>query len=212
MTSPTTQVRPGTERVTDRLAGSLRSVPAAVGAVGAARVVGLAGAGVAAAAARAVGDDDGVVLCPIRRITGGWCPGCGASRAASHVVRGEFAEAWTDHPWVVLATMQLAAALALAAAMSLVVRPLSGARVRPLAGARVRPLAGARVRPLAGARVRPLIGARVRPLAGARVRPLGGLPGAAMTRPAIALGIVNAALLVGVYAVRLASGAIPAPF
>lgn len=70
---------------------------------------GLAAVGFAAVAAIAsAGDDDGVVLCPFRRCTGGYCPGCGATRAANRLVRGDLAASWTHHPWVVLLAVQTA--------------------------------------------------------------------------------------------------------
>lgn len=51
--------------------------------------------------------DDGVVLCPFRRCTGGYCPGCGATRAANRLVRGDVGAGWANHPWVVLAAVQV---------------------------------------------------------------------------------------------------------
>jgi hypothetical protein len=52
--------------------------------------------------------DDGVVLCPLRRCTGAYCPGCGATRAANRLVRGDVGASWSHHPWVVLAAVQAA--------------------------------------------------------------------------------------------------------
>lgn len=52
--------------------------------------------------------DDGVVLCPFRRCTGGYCPGCGATRAANRLVRGDVGAGWEHHPWVLLAAVQVA--------------------------------------------------------------------------------------------------------
>lgn len=52
------------------------------------------------------GTDDGPGLCVFRRCTGGYCPGCGLSRATKHLSRGEIGGAWQDHPWVVLAAGQ----------------------------------------------------------------------------------------------------------
>lgn len=54
--------------------------------------------------------DDGVVLCPFRRCTGGYCPGCGATRAANRLVRGDLRASWSHHPWVVLVAAQIVAA------------------------------------------------------------------------------------------------------
>jgi hypothetical protein len=53
------------------------------------------------------GADDGVVLCPFRRCTGGYCPGCGATRAAHRFVRGDLTGSWAHHPWIVLAAVQV---------------------------------------------------------------------------------------------------------
>ena len=53
--------------------------------------------------------DDGFVLCPYRRCTGGWCPGCGGTRAAHRLLTGDLAGAWRQHPWVVLAAAQVLA-------------------------------------------------------------------------------------------------------
>ncbi|MEM7139749.1 MAG: DUF2752 domain-containing protein [Actinomycetota bacterium] len=63
------------------------------------------------------GAEDGFVLCAFRRCTGGYCPGCGATRAANRLARGDVAASWSHHPWVVLAAVQLAiiAAIALVA-------------------------------------------------------------------------------------------------
>ena len=68
--------------------------------------VGAAAAGLVAAGLLVSGSDDGVVLCPIRRCTGGYCPGCGATRAAHRLLGGDVAGAWGRHPWVVLAAAQ----------------------------------------------------------------------------------------------------------
>ena len=54
----------------------------------------------------AAGTDDGPGLCLFRRCTGGYCPGCGMSRAARHMTRGELGAAWHDHPWMVLLAIQ----------------------------------------------------------------------------------------------------------
>lgn len=61
----------------------------------------------------AAGTDDGPGVCLFRRCTGGYCPGCGMTRSARHLSRGQFGAAWRDHPWLVLATIQLVAAGAL---------------------------------------------------------------------------------------------------
>ncbi len=51
--------------------------------------------------------EDGPVLCPFRRCTGGYCPGCGGTRAALTLLRGEPRQAWAEHPWTVLVAVQL---------------------------------------------------------------------------------------------------------
>jgi hypothetical protein len=62
--------------------------------------------GLGALIASASAEDD-FVLCPFRRCTGGYCPGCGATRSANRLARGDFAESWAHHPWVMLAAAQL---------------------------------------------------------------------------------------------------------
>jgi hypothetical protein len=69
------------------------------------------------AAALAGGTDDGLVLCPFRHLTGGYCPACGGTRAVAMAVRGELGAAWIQHPVAVLIAIQLAVlALAVLAA------------------------------------------------------------------------------------------------
>jgi Protein of unknown function (DUF2752) len=68
------------------------------------RVVGLGAA--AALAIDAGGTDGGPGLCIFRRATGGYCPGCGLTRSARHLMQGELAAAWHDHPWLLLAVGQ----------------------------------------------------------------------------------------------------------
>jgi hypothetical protein len=63
--------------------------------------------------------DDGFVVCPFRRCTGGYCPGCGGTRALHRLGRGDVVGAWQHHPWVVLLAVQaviVAAVLLFAAA------------------------------------------------------------------------------------------------
>lgn len=72
--------------------------------------------------------DDGVVLCPFRRCTGGYCPGCGATRAANRLVRGDIGAAWGHHPWVVLAAVQVVVFGAVLAATVPGVRPARARR------------------------------------------------------------------------------------
>ena len=54
-------------------------------------------------------DDDGFVVCLFRRCTGGYCPGCGATRAARRLVVGDVSGSWSQHPWVVFAAVQAVA-------------------------------------------------------------------------------------------------------
>lgn len=110
---------------------------------------------VATFAIDAAGTDDGPGLCLFRRCTGGYCPGCGMTRSARHLTRGQFGAAWHDHPWLVLAAIQLA----VAGAVYGVVR---------------------------------WIGTQIE-----------------WRRALVPLGIVNLALLLGIWATRLVDGSIP---
>lgn len=65
-------------------------------------------AAVALAIVQLGGSDDGPTLCLFRHATGGYCPGCGATRAARHLVHGQVGAAWRDHPWIVLVAVQAA--------------------------------------------------------------------------------------------------------
>lgn len=67
--------------------------------------IGLAGA-CALAAFSPVGDDEGQVLCPYRLATGGWCPGCGCTRALGAVVRGDVGSSLALNPWTLLLLAQ----------------------------------------------------------------------------------------------------------
>ena len=70
------------------------------------------GAGLISIAA-ATGDETDATICLFRRCTGGYCPGCGGSRAAWALLRGDIARSWALHPWVsVLAIQLLVAAVA----------------------------------------------------------------------------------------------------
>ncbi len=44
---------------------------------------------------------DATAICPFRRITGGWCPFCGLTRASVQLLRGNAADAFSYHPLVV---------------------------------------------------------------------------------------------------------------
>lgn len=78
---------------------------------------------VAVLAVDAGGTDDGAGVCVFRRCTGGYCPGCGLTRSARHLLRGEVGAAWADHPVMVLVALQ---AVGVAAIYGLV----SGLRAR----------------------------------------------------------------------------------
>lgn len=84
-------VRPSATRVPWLIASPVRIVLLAVAAV---------------LAIDAGGTDDGPGLCVFRRCTGGYCPGCGLTRSARHLTRGQVGAAWQDHPWLVLAAAQ----------------------------------------------------------------------------------------------------------
>ncbi len=51
--------------------------------------------------------DDGPTFCPFALCTGTACPGCGMTRAASHLIRGDIGTAFTYHPLVPLVALQL---------------------------------------------------------------------------------------------------------
>ena len=52
------------------------------------------------------GTQDGPGLCLFRRCTGGYCPGCGMTRAARQLIHGRIGAAWQDHPWLVVVAVQ----------------------------------------------------------------------------------------------------------
>ncbi|MBA3361797.1 MAG: DUF2752 domain-containing protein [Acidimicrobiia bacterium] len=71
-------------------------------AISAPRRLGLAvGFGVGALAV-STASDDGPTLCPFALITGIACPGCGMTRAAGRLLRGDMAGAIDYHPLVLL--------------------------------------------------------------------------------------------------------------
>lgn len=51
--------------------------------------------------------DDGPTICPFAFSTGMACPGCGMTRAASQILRGNFDIALTYHPLVPIVIIQL---------------------------------------------------------------------------------------------------------
>ena len=50
--------------------------------------------------------DDGPTVCPFALCTGTACPGCGLTRATSHLIRGDLGAAFSYHPLVVLIAAQ----------------------------------------------------------------------------------------------------------
>lgn len=53
--------------------------------------------------------DDGPTFCPFALTTGTACPGCGMTRAASYLVKGDVSLAFAYHPLVPLIAFQIAA-------------------------------------------------------------------------------------------------------
>jgi hypothetical protein len=51
--------------------------------------------------------DDGPTVCPFALCTGLACPGCGMTRAASHLFKGHVVQALVYHPLVPLVAIQL---------------------------------------------------------------------------------------------------------
>ena len=87
--------------------GPRRSLPA----------VGLIGV-CAAAALTELSADEGQVFCPYRLATGGWCPGCGGTRALKHLVRGDVGQSLAMNPWTTVLFVQ-----ALAISVGLLAKP-----------------------------------------------------------------------------------------
>jgi hypothetical protein len=46
--------------------------------------------------------EEGPTICPVALCTGTACPGCGMTRAASHLIRGDVGAALTFHPLIPL--------------------------------------------------------------------------------------------------------------
>ncbi len=53
--------------------------------------------------------DDGITVCPFRNCTGGACPGCGLTRAAAALFKGDWATSWYYHPAAALLVVQAGA-------------------------------------------------------------------------------------------------------
>lgn len=50
--------------------------------------------------------DDGPTVCPFALVTGTACPGCGLTRAAGYLLRGDLSSALRYHPLVILIAVQ----------------------------------------------------------------------------------------------------------
>lgn len=75
------------------------------------------------------GTDDGPGVCVFRRCTGGYCPGCGMTRSARHLTRGQLGAAWQDHPYLVLAAAQAIVAGAVYAVVRRIGRTINWNRI-----------------------------------------------------------------------------------
>lgn len=64
------------------------------------RLVLLSPAVVVAILAAAPISEDGLTICPVALFTGTACPGCGMTRAASRLIRGDLGAAMSFHPLV----------------------------------------------------------------------------------------------------------------
>lgn len=60
----------------------------------------------AAAAFTELSAEEGQVLCPYRLLTGGWCPGCGCTRALKALVRGDVRDSLAMNPWTLVLFVQ----------------------------------------------------------------------------------------------------------
>ena len=96
------------------------------------RVIGLATVGVLIIDAG--GTDDGPGLCVFRRCTGGYCPGCGLTRSARHLTRGQIGAAWQDHPWLVLLAAQAVVLGAIWGVLKRSARRFEAQRLLPILG------------------------------------------------------------------------------
>jgi hypothetical protein len=66
----------------------------------------VAGGGAAVLFLFALSSEDGPVLCPFRRCTGGYCPGCGLTRSGGRLLRGDLAGSWQQHPYLIFGVIQ----------------------------------------------------------------------------------------------------------
>lgn len=60
----------------------------------------------------ALSTEDGPVLCPVRRCTGGYCPACGMTRSGGRLLRGDLAGSWQHHPYLIFGVAQAVVAAA----------------------------------------------------------------------------------------------------
>ena len=49
---------------------------------------------------------EGAITCPFRLVTGGWCPGCGGTRALRHLMHGDVALSLSLNPFLVIVLAQ----------------------------------------------------------------------------------------------------------
>ncbi len=82
----------------DSWAGWQRTIPA----------LGLIGV-CAAASLSEVSAEEGQIFCPFRLSTGGWCPGCGGTRALKHLVHGDVSMSLSLNPFLLVLMTQLVA-------------------------------------------------------------------------------------------------------
>ncbi len=98
----------------DPAASAALPVPGDLDVPGKRRLAGWALAGAAGAAALLVlhewtpSDGPGFTICPLRRMTGLPCPGCGMTRALAHLAKGEWSAAIHDHPLAPLLAAEVA--------------------------------------------------------------------------------------------------------
>ncbi len=89
----------------------------------------------------ALAEDDGPVLCPLRRCSGGYCPACGLTRAGGRLLRGDLAGSWHHHPYLLIMLGQAAVVAAVATAAwrfaSTVARRRIASLVRPVVVANI---------------------------------------------------------------------------
>lgn len=80
-------------------------------------------AGAAYVATTDPGDSNGFIPCPYYTLTGLWCPGCGLTRAAHHVLRGDLVQALRYNAFIVVVMVTIAAAWAMWLWRAVMMRP-----------------------------------------------------------------------------------------